>query len=91
MFSNPMRKVKDSIRSLTARFNRKATIAAPKPTPPQKTMTTVEFKPTEEVDELTYRDRRTTAKMKRTHDKRHAMKKFHKRQARLNKQYRVKS
>lgn len=91
MFSNPMRKVKDSIRSLTARFNRKTTITPSKPTPPQKTVTTVDFRPSEQVDEMTYRDRRITAKMKRTHDKRHAMKKFHKRQARLNKQYQVKS
>lgn len=77
------------------RINSKALVipkqVAAKPVPPKFMEKTIEWQAPEQLVDLDIHEQLINAKRNRAHDKRMQMKKFHRKQARMNKQYRVRS
>lgn len=88
-----MSKVKSGLRAISERWRgRSNQQVIPQPAPkPKITNKQVDFSPVFVDDPLSFRGCQSRAKMNRTREHRHEMKKFHKHQARCNKNYRVKA
>ena len=93
LFSGIGSKVKSRVDALRNRANKKALVApkqvAAKPVAPKITTKQVDWEAPEMPDELNIHEQLINSKRNRAHNKRMAMKKFHHKQAKMNKQYRV--
>jgi len=95
MFVNPLRSIKKRFEAWRGKKNQQV-IPAPEPKPkafkvPYTSTKDMEFKLSPEVTVFDFRECQSHAKMNRTRQHRQQMKKFHKHQARCNKNYRKRS
>lgn len=90
---NVLGRAKNRFESLKARFNKRASVRTedkPKtPETPKIQHFKSDWEAPEQIEELSFREMRSRAKMNATRNKRLAMKKFHRRQRKMNKLYRV--